>query len=148
VKPLLLGALLFGSASLALLVSASTGGVGPCLRFCLYDPTGGVSTEVTRADVVLSSVRAVRQPGGQAALYLRLTPRGASRLHSLTRALAHRGARLHRQQSFAVRIGGRVRARTRVDYRAFPQGLDGNSGLEILTARLAVIQQLAKEIRM
>jgi hypothetical protein len=106
-----------------------------------------VNTKVTRADVVLTSVRVTRQPGGQGALFLRLTRKGANRFRALTRALAQRGARLGREQQFAVRIGGRVRARPKVDYRASPDGLDGRNGLELLVVEVSVARALAKQIR-
>jgi len=147
VKRLALVALPVLTASLAL------SSVSPALDrtdqfgFRIYDPTGRVSTEVTGADLVRSSVRAVHQPGGAATLYLRLTKAGAAKFHSLTRALARRGAQLHRHQSFAVEIGGHVYARPWVDYRADPDGMDGSSGLEMVSVPLAVAQRLAREIR-
>lgn len=44
-------------------------------------------------------------------------------------------------------VDGHVYARPSVDYRAYHDGLDGSSGLEMGSLRLAVAQRLAKEIR-
>jgi hypothetical protein len=112
----------------------------------MYDPARLAKIEVTTADVVPSSARASRQPGGSGRLYFRLTRQGAMKFHTLTLALARRGARLHHSLPFAVEINSRVRARPLVDYRAFPDGLNGASGVEI-GMPLPLAQMLARQIR-
>lgn len=143
-KALTAAALLVLSISLA--TSAGRAGTKQ-YELRIYDPTRQVKTEVTSAEVVRSSVRASRGPAGSGILDFALTKPGASRFLSLTRALARRGARLHRNQSFALAIGGRVFSRPFVDYRRFPGGLPGNAGIEVQLPRLAAAQKLAKEIR-
>ncbi len=80
-------------------------------------------------------------------LSFRLTTNGARKFHSLTRALARRGARLRRPQRFAFAVNGRVYSRPFVDYRAFPNGLDGRTGIQVEGMTLATAQRLAREIR-
>jgi hypothetical protein len=132
----------------ALAILAADGCAGAKdFRFRLFDPTGHVPAEVATADILRSAARAYPEPGGSAALFVQLTPRGASEFHALTRGLARRGARLHRRQSFVVTIDGHVYARPFVDYKASPDGLDGRSGLELQGLKLATARRLAKEIR-
>jgi hypothetical protein len=113
----------------------------------VYDPSGRERTAVTGADVVHSSVRVVGQAGRTAALFFDLTKTGAARFHVLTRALARRGARLHRPQHFAVEVGGRIYVRPWVDYRLFPDGLPGDSGIEMGGMPLVTARRLARLIR-
>jgi hypothetical protein len=68
------------------------------------------------------------------------------RFHSLTLALARRGARLHRSLPVAIEINGRIRTRPHIDYKAYPDGLSGTSGIEILLP-IPLAQMLAKQIR-
>lgn len=113
----------------------------------IYDSAGGAASVVGTEDVVRSSARASRGPGGSATLFLALTDDGAIKLESLTRTLARRGAKVHRPQTFTFEIDGKVYARPKIDYRAFPDGLDGSSGLEIGGLPLTVARQLAGQIR-
>lgn len=70
------------------LIATSAGWAGKSqVEFRVYDPTGVVRTEVTESDVVRSSVHALRV-GGSTTLYVGLTKIGASKFHTLTRALA------------------------------------------------------------
>ena len=145
--------LLSAVAMVGLLASAASGG-GARTGLRVYDPSGQVKTEVTSADVVRSSVRAVSspvvsppQPGRAAGLVFSLTKRGASKFESLTRALAQRGARLHRNQRFAVEVGGRIYLRPWVDYRRNPNGLPGGSGVEITGLAIATARMLVRLIR-
>jgi preprotein translocase subunit SecD len=113
----------------------------------MYDPAGQSKWAVGTADVVRSSARASRQPGGFATLSFRLTNNGAMKFHNLTRALARRGARLHRAQRFAFEVDGRVVSLPSIDYRAFPNGLDGRSGIQVEGLKFATAQRLARGIR-
>jgi hypothetical protein len=134
------------AVSLALIASSAGWAGNSRVEFRVYDPTGVVHTEVTGSDVVRSSVHAVRV-SGSVHLYVGLTKTGASKFQTLTRALARRGARLHRPQSLAVAIDGHVYWRPSVDYKLFPNGIPGSSGLDMQVLRLAVAQRLAKLIR-
>lgn len=131
----------------AAVAAPSAGSVASGVDLRIYDPLGQARWEVRTADVVRSSAYASRRPGGSAALYFRLTKYGALKFHRLTRALARRGVRLHRSQPFALKVDGRVYARPLVDYRAFPDGLDGRSGIQVEGLKLATAQRLAREIR-
>jgi hypothetical protein len=106
-----------------------------------------VKLELTTADVVPSSAQAQRLAGGSAVLYVGFTSKGAAKFCRLTRALARRGARLHRQQRFAVAVGFGIYVRPLVDYRASPDGLCGAPGFEVQGMRLALARQLAQQIR-
>ena len=135
--------------AIATLVVAASDALASGTQFTLrvYDPTGLVKTEVTSADVVRSSFRAVLQPGGSAAVVGTLTRAGDSKFCSLTRALARRGARLRRPQHFAFEVAGRVYARPWVDYKAFPNGVCGSPAFEVVGMRLAVARTLVRLIR-
>ncbi len=122
-------------------------GTASHLTLRIYDPTGQAKSEVTTADVVRSSARASREHGGSAVLFFRLMNEGSSKFHSLTRALARRGARIRRRQPFAFEIDGRVYARPLIDYRAYPDGLDGRPGLQMEGLRLETAQLVARHIR-
>jgi hypothetical protein len=129
----------------AVLATAACGNSDrPELR--IYDPTGRAKEEVTIADVVPSSARASRQPDGSAALSFSFTREGASKFHRLTRSLARRGAEVHRPQRVAIEINGRRHTNV-VDYRAFPNGLDGSAGVQLAMLRLPDAQRLAADIR-
>ena len=53
--------------------------------FRIYDPSGRVKVEVTNADIVRSSARAVPQGGGRAIMSVSFTADGASKFCRLTR---------------------------------------------------------------
>ena len=113
----------------------------------IYDPTDQTPSEVTIRDVVSSSVRAARDPGGAGVLYFRLTDAGVRNCHALMRALARRGAREQRPQRFAIVVDGRVRSRPFVDYRVNPNGVDCGAGLELTGLQPDVARRLAKLLR-
>jgi hypothetical protein len=121
---------------------------GAATRFTLsiYDPSGEATTRLTMTDVVRSSARAASVEGRSAALYVRLTRVGAQKFHTLTRDLARRGARLHRPQVFVFQINSHVYARPVIDYRVYPNGIEGD-GLQIDGLRLATARRLASQIR-
>ncbi len=137
------------AAALAVSVSISAAaGAASHFELRVYDPARLAKAEVTSADVIRSSAPAGPQPGGSAYLYFRLTKQGVIRFHALTRALARRGARIHRRLPFAVEINDRVRARPFVDYKAFPDGLDASTGIEIDGLPLTLARMLARQMRL
>jgi hypothetical protein len=139
------------SLALLLVIGVSAGCSGsrtaPPIGLRIYDPAGRVKGQVTSTDVVRSSVRTSREPGGTAGIFFALTRRGKQRIHRLTRALAHRGARLHRIQQFAFEVRGHVYARPRIDYRAFPDGIDGAPGIEIPGLTPGAARRIAAQLR-
>ena len=116
-------------------LTAGCGGSGsrsaPRTGLRIYDPAGLVKAQVTSPDVVRSSVLAETEPGGTAVVFLALWPRGNERFLRLTRALAHRGLRVHRIEPFAFEVNGHVYARPGVDYRDFPDGYSADAGTDI-----------------
>jgi hypothetical protein len=113
----------------------------------IYDPTGRAGAEVTATDVIRSSVRTGPESRGTAYLYFALTRRGRQRFRSLTRALARRGTRLDHFQHFAFAVSGRIYGRPFIDYRAFPDGLDGQPGIELPGIRPKVAKRVAAQLR-
>jgi hypothetical protein len=113
----------------------------------IYDPTHHVKVELTSDDFVPSSARAEPQPGGSASLYVGFTSEGAAKFCRLTRDLARRGARLHREQHFAFAAGLAIYARPRVDHRANPEGICGAPGVEVSGMRPALARVVALGIR-
>jgi hypothetical protein len=136
---------------LALVLIVVTAGCGnashtTAVGLRIFDPAGHVKGEVRPTDVIRSSVRtSVDQ--GSAVLYFRLTSRGNQRIRALTRSLAHRGARLHRVQHFAIEVSGHIYNRPFVDYRMMPDGFDGESGIEIANVPPKKVRAIAFQIR-
>jgi hypothetical protein len=134
--------------------AAPAGGLAPAQQLThvstaglfVYDTASEVNVVVTRADVIRSSVRAVHAGYGWS-LVGDFTGRGAAKFCDLTRALAHRGARLHHHQRFAFQVAGRIYARLFVDYRATPNGLCGSPGFEVTALTHGVARKIAVEIR-
>jgi hypothetical protein len=124
-----------------------SGNPGPAAGLRIYDPSEHMAGEVGPTDVVRSSVRTSPDQPGTAVLFFQLTSRGKQRIHTLTRALARRGARLHRNQHFAFAVSGHVYARPFIDYRALPNGIDGEPGIEISGIPRKVAQRIAAEMR-
>jgi len=110
----------------------------------IFDPAGRIHKDVRSKDVSSATVISV---SGQSGVALVLTRSGAKGFHELTRRLAERGARLHRNTHFAFAVDGRVYATPYVDYRLYPQGLDGSSGIEVANLPASVAQEVAREIR-
>jgi len=78
------------------------------MRF--FDPTGIETSQLTKADVVRSSIRGVPE-SGHAALVGAFTKTGAAKFCALTRQLARRGSRLHQPQHLAFEVAGRIYAK-------------------------------------
>ena len=142
------------AAALALILTVgisaiSSDAFGAMLRIeiRIYDPAHVVTTEVTAAEVVPSSARAGRLPGGAPYLRVGLTKLGRAHLHSLTRALARRGARLHRPLPVVVAINGRDVLEESIDYKSFPNGMTGGSGLQVTGLSFETASRIAALIR-
>lgn len=117
------------------------------LELRIYDANGRVGPRLTAADIIRSSARYRRTSAKSAALFLRFKNTGASKFHILTRELAHRGARLQQVQRFVFEVNHRVYARPFVDYRLFPNGLDGKFGIEVNGLALVTARHLVAAIR-
>ncbi len=112
----------------------------------IYDPARHVAGEVTETDVIPSSVKTWRGEGATNITF-ELTAHGRRSFLRLTRGLAHRGAKLHRVQHFAIEIGGRVYSRPFIDYRLSPDGLEPTPGVEISNVPPKIAKRLANELR-
>jgi hypothetical protein len=113
----------------------------------IYDPSGRVSAEVTEADVISSSVKTWSGAGAGTSINLELTAHGRASFLRLTRRLAHRGAKLHDVQHFAIAVDDRVYSRPFIDYRMSPDGLDATGGVQIANIPSKMAERLAAEIR-
>jgi hypothetical protein len=148
VQRLTVSVLLVVTASLAVAAwSAPARSVTSRQLLRIYDPTRQVKTELTISDVVRSSVLADRTVGGVPALAFTLTKAGAAKFHVLTRALARRGARLHRNQVFAIAIDGHVYATPFIDYKVDPDGIPAGPDMEMNVSSYALAKKLAFELR-
>ena len=130
-----------------LMLTGCGGSSSPEFRFRIYDPLGHIKTEVTASDVLRRSARASRTPDGSWSLTFRLTDEGEAEFHRLTRALAKRGARLHRPQRFRIEMNGTVFSRSTIDYRIFPDGFGVETGMWFHGLRPATAQRLAQQMR-
>jgi len=126
---------------------AGCGGSSHELRFRTYDPLGYVKVQVTESDVLRRSAHAAREPGGRWSLNFRLTEDGQAKFRRLTRALAKRGAQLHRPLRCVTEINGTVLSRSTVDYRIFPDGYGAEKGMWFPGYRPAAARRLADQIR-
>jgi hypothetical protein len=88
----------------------------------------------------------MQDPAGNAAVFFRLTAEGAVKFQTLTRALVHRGAKVHRNQNLAIQLGDFV-SRPNIDYRLSPNGLSPDPGIEVLGMTISHARRLAREIR-
>jgi hypothetical protein len=115
----------------------------------IYDSTGHAKGEVTATEVIRSSVRTGREPGGKATAYLSfaLTRRANQEIQSLTCALAQRGARLHQLRHFAFEVSGHVYAHPYIDYRVTPDGFAGKGGMELPGLSPKVARRIAGQLR-
>jgi hypothetical protein len=116
-------------------------------RLRIYDPLGHIKAEVTASDVLRRSARTARSPDGSWSFYFRLTDEGETEFHRLTRALAKRGARLHRPQRFRIEMNGTVLSHSTIDYRIFPEGFGVETGMEFPGLRPATARRLADQMR-
>ncbi len=135
-------------ATLVLLMSTACGGSSSHeLGFRTYDPLGHVKVEVTESDVLRSSARAAREPDGSWSFSFRLTDEGQAEFRRLTRALAKRGARLHRPLRCVTEMNGTVLSRSTVDYRIFPDGYGAEEGMWFPGFHPAAARRLANQMR-
>lgn len=148
------GLMSIGAATVVLLLLTGCGESPPReFRFRIYDPLGHIKAEVTASGVLRRSARAAGTaegaagPAGSASFYFRLTDEGEAQLRRLTRALAKRGARLHRPQRFVIEMNGTVLSRSSFDYKRYPDGFSAETGMEFAGLSPATAQRLAREMR-
>ena len=136
------------AAAVLVFVGASAGcGGDDRVGLRIYDPSTPDAPQVTSADIVRSSVHAERGLQGSGVLRFRFTRRGARNFRFLTRAAARKGAQKGRPQWIAFEVDDRVYFRPFIDYRFYPDGLDGAPGVEITLGSFAMAHRLAKRIR-
>jgi hypothetical protein len=133
-------------------VCAATAQSGRKVTLRIFDPEGHVHAHVTLAGIVRSNTRVIKLPGdqpGAAHLSLAFTKAGWTSFCSLTRGLAHVGTRLHRLQSDALTVDGRLYSRGYIEYRAFPNGLcvNGSAPRILFSMTLSSARSLTRLIR-
>src|SRR5919197_1670330 len=129
------------AATFVLLMLTGCGGSSSSeFQFRIYDPLGHIKTEVTSSDVVRSSARAAPTQDGSWSFTFRLTDEGEAEFRSLTRALAKRGARLHRPLRIRMEMNGTVLSRSSIEYRIFPDGYGVETGMWFAGFRPATAQ--------
>ena len=117
-------------------------------EFRMYDTRHQAKVEILTSDLVRTSVGVGTGASNRPSIYVRLTDRGESKFHRLSRILAKRGKRLHAIQQMAIEANGKVYDRVGVDYKVYPDGLNADTGLEILSFDdLATARRLANEMR-
>jgi hypothetical protein len=114
----------------------------------MYDTRHQANVEILTSDLVRSSVKVGTVPGNPPSIYVKLTDRGESKFRGLTRVLAKRGKRLQAIQQMTIEVNGKVYDRVGIDYKVYPDGLNADTGLEILSFDdLATARRLANEMR-
>jgi hypothetical protein len=141
-------ALLVGS----LAVRAAEARSGSKLSLRIFDPHGRVRARVTLAGIVRSETRTIRipsDPPGVGRLSVAFTKSGRTSFCSLTRGLAHVGARLQHLQADALEVDGRIYARGYIEYRIFPNGLcvPGSASQIQFSMKLTTARRLTRLIR-
>ena len=103
---------------------------------------------LTGHDLSQASARA-DDATGEAAVFLDLTANGRARFEALTRSLARRGTRSGTPQHMLVTVDDTVYASPFIDFRRNPDGLSGESGLQLfgVTTTLDEARDLAKRLR-
>jgi preprotein translocase subunit SecD len=102
--------------------------------------------KLTGDDVDRKTVRAELDPQtGEPTVILQFTPRGKKRFQHLTRSLARRGAKLGTPQHVLFAIDGEVYLAPYIDYRANPEGIPGDSGIEF--SSLGSLDETRKLVR-
>ena len=84
----------------------------------IFDPKGRISARVTLGGIVRSQTRTIRlpsDPSGVGELSLAFTKAGRRSFCSLTRGLAHVGARRQQLQADALEVDGRIYSRGYVE---------------------------------
>jgi len=142
------GALLVSGVSVGAATAQSAGNV--TLR--IFDPKGRVHAQVTLAGIVRSETGVINLPSdqpGTANLSLGFTKAGWTSFCSLTRGLARLGTRLHRLQSDALEVDGRLYSRGYIEYRTFPNGLcvKGSAPRILFSMKLTTARGLTRLIR-
>lgn len=117
------------------------------VNLSIYDQSKLSPVRVTTSDVVRSATRTIGAKRGPLNLWLRLTSRGVAAFDRLTRALARRGARMGAPQFAVFQVNGRAYSRFSINYRLFPNGLDGSQGVEIAGLARSAAVRLRDEIR-
>ena len=103
---------------------------------------------LTEDDVVTERAQAlVADVTGQAAVTLDLTDDGANAFHDFTRELVRIGRERASPQHIAIVVGGEIVSWPSIDYQQYPDGLTGDTGVQVIVATLEDAQRLAREIR-
>jgi preprotein translocase subunit SecD len=108
----------------------------------------GIGPTLNASDIAPESARATTDPvTGEPVFYFRFTKSGVQKFHQLTRLLAHRGARTGRPFHSVIRVDGRVIARPSIDYHAYPNGVQGDNGVQLNPRSRSESEKLARRLR-
>src|SRR6266576_6549614 len=94
---------------IAILATACSSSSRSSTGIRIFDPAGRVHQEVRSGDIASATV--IRGSGRTRSVALVFTKPGVQRFDELTRLVAERGVREHRNQHFAVAVDGHVYAR-------------------------------------
>jgi hypothetical protein len=98
-------------------------------------------------DVDRERTRADFDPSGPAIVLLSLTDAGADKLRALSRTIARAGRAAGTPHHFAVVVDGELVGWTPLDYRAFPNGIEDTSSIQLSFADGAAANRLVERVR-
>jgi preprotein translocase subunit SecD len=138
------------SLLLAVILIAATGcgGHDTDKNWFLISGEAGIGPTMTIADVARDTAKVDTAPTGEPVVLLSFTAEGTAKFERLTRAVAHRGAKAGRPFHVLIEVDGRALTRPYIDYRLNPDGISGQSGIEItgFSSRGAA-ERLARRLR-
>jgi preprotein translocase subunit SecD len=98
-------------------------------------------------DVLRDSARADRRGTGEPIVSATLNADGTRKFEELTRKIAEQGRRRNEVQHLAILVDDELVAWTEIDYRLYPNGLDGSAGIQIPVKSQADAEGLADDLR-
>jgi SecD/SecF fusion protein len=105
-----------------------------------YDPDGTNNNpespvdpipEMTGRDLKLSGTRADVDPQQGPIVLMQFTGHGADVFHEITRREAQRGSFAGVEQNFAIVLDREIRSWPSIDYKQYPNGIEGSNGAQI-----------------
>jgi hypothetical protein len=114
-----------------------------------HAPPGEVLRYARRGDPAVGGTDVVRGSARAdgATLLLELSPDGAGRFRSFTRALAEEGRERGRVQHFVVAVDDEIVAFGGIDYEAYPEGLPGDAGIQLRLPSAEEAERIAARLR-
>jgi hypothetical protein len=136
------GRKLLGLIAALLLVGCATSAHHASLRI---SGEGGIGPVLLRAD--LRSARADINPStSQPTVLVELTPNGKRKFLDLTTHVARAGRPRLRPFHVLISVNGKVISQPYIDYHRFPNGVPGDSGIEIDVRSIGAARELAAKL--